>query len=352
MTDPALSAAVEFARAAAREQAGAEVGAHVSVRTEDSASATHLFDAAKPGYRGWRWAVTVAAAGPDVPVTVSEVVLLPGPDALVAPPWVPWQDRVQAGDLGVGDLLPTDPDDPRLAPAYVQSDDPAVEALALEVGLGRARVLSRFGRVDAADRWQTGEFGPGSDMAKGAPAPCGSCGFYLPVAGSLGAAFGVCGNEISPADGRAVAAAYGCGAHSEAEVEQISPVLVADLIYDDAQLDVETNPVTAPVVAEDPEAAEAVEAAEAMVEVAEVPAVDEAAPAEPDALDDDAVIAVEVFDDPADDLTATADEPDGPSAESVVDAVAAVAQGEAADEPSGQPEADEAAGRSESHQSE
>jgi len=53
------------------------------------------------------------------------------------------------------------------------------------------------------------------------------------------AAFGTCGNELSPADGHVVHAEYGCGAHSEAEVEQVSPVLVADLIYDDAQLDVE-----------------------------------------------------------------------------------------------------------------
>ncbi|WP_084467588.1 DUF3027 domain-containing protein [Actinokineospora inagensis] len=245
VTDPALIAAVEFARAAARDQAGAEVGAHVEVRAEDSASATHLFDADKPGYRGWRWAVTVASAGPDDTVTVSEVALLPGPDALVAPAWVPWQDRVRAGDLGVGDLLPTAPDDPRLVPGYAQSDDPAVEELAVEVGLGRIRVLSRFGRLDAADRWQLGEFGPNADMARGAPASCGTCGFYLPVAGSLGAAFGVCGNEIAPADGRAVHAAYGCGAHSEADVEQVSPVLVADLIYDDAQLDVESNELSA-----------------------------------------------------------------------------------------------------------
>ncbi|WP_253831534.1 DUF3027 domain-containing protein [Actinokineospora globicatena] len=289
VTDPALLAAVEFARAAAREHAGAEVGAHVAVRAEDSASATHLFDAAKPGYRGWRWAVTVAIAAPDDDVTVSEVALMPGPDALVAPPWIPWQDRVRAGDLGVGDLLPTDPDDPRLAPGYAGSDDPEVEALAMEVGLGRVRVLSRLGRLDAADRWQTGEFGPGADMARGAPASCGTCGFYLPVAGSLGAAFGVCGNEISPADGRAVHAGYGCGAHSEAEVEQISPVLVADLIYDDARLDIEAH---------------------------------EAAADEPD---------------PEADEHAAGE----PSAESVEQAVAAVAQAEQADEPSGQPESDQ-----------
>ena len=130
-------------------------------------------------------------------------------------------------------------------PAYLESDDPAVEEVATEVGLGRVRVMSRPARLDAADRWQQSEFGPRSDMARSAPAHCGTCGFYLPLAGSLRAAFGTCGNEISPADGHVVHAEYGCGAHSEAEVEQVSPVLVADLIYDDAQLDVEPLPVPA-----------------------------------------------------------------------------------------------------------
>jgi hypothetical protein len=254
VTDPALLAAVEFARAAAQAQAGAEVGAHVAAQAEDTSAVTHLFDAAKPGYHGWRWAVTVSHAGTGTAVTVSEVVLLPGPDALIAPPWVPWQERVQAGDLGVGDLLPTDPDDVRLQPAYIGSDDPAVEAIALEIGLGRPRVLSRIGRLDAADRWHDSEFGPTADMARSAPAHCGTCGFYLRVEGSLGAAFGVCGNELAPADGRVVHAEYGCGAHSEAEVEQISPVLVADLIYDDATLDYEPMVRAArPVVTPEPD---------------------------------------------------------------------------------------------------
>jgi Protein of unknown function (DUF3027) len=264
-----LADAVSVARLAAEEDAGEdEVGEHVGVELEDAAAVTHLFDASAPGYRGWRWAVTVASAGLDMPVTVSEVVLLPGPDALVGPEWVPWQQRVQAGDLGVGDLMPTAPDDPRLVPGYVESDDPAVEAVAMEVGLGRARVMSRGARLDAAARWKSGEFGPRSDMARGAPGHCGSCGFYLPLAGSLSAAFGVCGNEIAPADGHLVHAEYGCGAHSEAEVEQVSPVLVAELIYDD-MLDIEL--IDNPVTVEEPSAPEAlVSAPVAEPEVAEV----------------------------------------------------------------------------------
>jgi hypothetical protein len=246
MRDPALLGEVDLARAAAQEEAGdEEVGAHVGTTVEADTAVTHLFEAAKPGYYGWRWAVILASAGPDTDVTVSEVVLRPGPDALVAPDWVPWENRVKAGDLGVGDLLPTAPDDPRLVPAYVGSDDPAVEEVAHEAGLGRQRVMARPARLEAATRWQHSEFGPRSDMARGAPAHCGTCGFYLPLAGSLRAAFGTCGNEISPADGHVVHAEYGCGAHSEAEVEQVSPVLVANLIYDDARLDVEVLPADA-----------------------------------------------------------------------------------------------------------
>ena len=254
LIDPALATEVDLARAAAQEEAGDErVGDYVSYHVEDEAAVTHLFEADKPGYHGWRWAVTITSAGPATDITVSEVVLLPGPSALVAPDWIPWQRRVQAGDLGVGDLLPTDPDDPRLVPAYLYSDDPVIEETATEAGLGRVRVMSRPARVEAAERWQQSEFGPRSDMARSAPAHCGTCGFYLPLAGSLRAAFGTCGNELSPADAHVVHAEYGCGAHSEADVEQVSPVLVADLIYDDAQLDVE--PLT--VVDEIPPPAEA-----------------------------------------------------------------------------------------------
>ena len=55
----------------------------------------------------------------------------------------------------------------------------------------------------------------------------------------MGSVFGVCGNEISPADGRVVHAEFGCGAHSQAEVDTSSTVPVAEVVYDDATLDYE-----------------------------------------------------------------------------------------------------------------
>src|SRR5262245_1986780 len=84
----------------------AYVGEHLEVLAEGERVVTHLFECLQPGYRGWRWAVTVARVARSRHVTVCETALLPGPDALAAPPWVPWQDRLQPGDLGVGDILP------------------------------------------------------------------------------------------------------------------------------------------------------------------------------------------------------------------------------------------------------
>ncbi len=235
-----LADAVDVAREAAVAEAAADladgpaaVGAHLESVAEDDGSVTHCFAAEQGGYRGWRWAVTLAAASPEGPVTVSEVVLIPGREALVAPGWVPWERRIRPGDLGVGDLLPTPEDDPRLVPGYLASDDPAVEEVAREVGLGRERVLSRSGREQAAERWWDGPRGPGSDMARSAPGTCGTCGFFLPLAGALRGAFGACGNAYAPADGSVVAVGFGCGAHSDVRAEAASPVAVADLVYDD-----------------------------------------------------------------------------------------------------------------------
>ena len=119
------------------------VGEHLEARPEDDGAVTHYFAARHGGYRGWRWSVTLACADAEAPVTVSEVVLLPGDDALVSPSWVPWDERVRPGDLGVGDLLP------------------------------------------------------------------------------------------APADGAVVSVEFGCGAHSDVVFEPVSPVTVAELVYDD-----------------------------------------------------------------------------------------------------------------------
>lgn len=241
--------AVELARAAAEEAAfPGVVGEHVSAVAEGDRVVTHFFECKEPGYRGWRWAVTVTRASRAKNVTLNETVLLPGEDALQAPEWVPWSERLRPGDMGPGDLLPTDADDLRLEPGYSGEDAPppnavvstemaelveaedadvtdrvvapargSITAVAEELGMRRARVLSRYGLHSAADRWDE-SFGAKTPMAQAAPASCVSCGFLVAIGGSLGQAFGVCANEFGPADGRLVSLSYGCGGHSEAAV--------------------------------------------------------------------------------------------------------------------------------------
>jgi hypothetical protein len=200
---------VELARSAAVEVGGEAVGDHLGVRAEEEFVAAHAFAAELPGYRGWYWAVSVARAPEWDTVTVDEVVLLPGEGALLAPKWVPWQERVRPGDLGPGDLVPPPTeDDPRLVPGYVLSDDPAVESVAWELGLGRERVLSREGRLMAAERWYAGDRGPDTAMARHAPAAC---------------------------DGQVVSAEFGCGAHSQAKVQLTPLTEAAEVVYDDGE---------------------------------------------------------------------------------------------------------------------
>jgi hypothetical protein len=238
--DQVCADAVGVARGAITEVDPSDVGEHLEVVAEGDRVVTHFFESHLAGYRGWRWAVTVTRVPRSRHVTICETVLLPGPDALLAPAWLPWNERVQAGDLGVGDLMPTAPDDDRLAPGYVLSDDPAVEEVSWELGLGRPRVMSREGRIETAQRWYDGEPGPEAPISAAAPrnARCGTCGFYLPLAGSLSSMFGVCGNLYAPDDARVVSADHGCGAHSEAllgSAEQ--PVEELPTVYDDSEVE-------------------------------------------------------------------------------------------------------------------
>jgi hypothetical protein len=245
---------VSLARSAAVEEAGGEasVGQYLGAVVEDAVTVSAAFASRDRGYRGWYWSVTVALVDPSAP-TVSEVVLLPGEDALLAPAWVPWERRIRPGDLGPADLLPPPADDIRLVPGYVLSDDPAVAEVAFEIGFGRERVLSREGRDDAAERWHEGSFGPDDPVALAAPATCVSCAFYVPLAGLLGQAFGACANEFSPADGRVVDGGYGCGAHSETVIE--APLISAstDTVVDELVLEVHPRPGVRTRSAADPE---------------------------------------------------------------------------------------------------
>lgn len=246
-----LTGAVEAARAAVEEFAGPEaVGDYLGVSYEDPNAATHRFLAHLAGYQGWQWAAVVAAYPGADHATISEVVLIPGPTSLLAPEWVPWEQRVRPGDLSPGDLLAPAADDPRLVPGYAASGDPQVDETAAEIGLGRRWVMGALGRFEASERWHTGDYGPDSAMARSTKRMCRDCGFFLPLAGSLGAMFGVCGNELS-ADGHVVDKLYGCGAHSDtpAPAGSGSPMYEP---YDDGVLDVTDRPQESAAVTPEP----------------------------------------------------------------------------------------------------
>lgn len=245
--DAALNAAVDVARQTAAELAAPKgVGEHLGTHSDGERLVTHDFACLDPAYRGWRWAVTVTRASRSKTVTVAEAVLVPGSDALLAPAWLPWNERLKPGDLGVGDLLVTEEDDDRLEPGYSalatpDEDLPAdlddVDRVGIwELGLGRVRVLSALGRDEAADRWYSGDNGPNAPIALAAPAKCTTCGFFLPLAGSMRQAFGVCANEYSPDDGKVVSGDHGCGAHSEVAVLpgpiEITPRAADEIDYD------------------------------------------------------------------------------------------------------------------------
>ncbi len=220
--DPLLTAAVDDALTAVQCMVSASmVGDHLGTVAEDDRVVTHLFASTDPGYVGWRWAVTITRAPRQKTVTVNEVVLLPGEVAVRAPEWVPWRDRMAAGDLGPGDLVPVAEDDPRLVPGYLVGDA-ALDStnareqreVTREVGLGREVVLSIDGRDEAAERWYDGPHGPDDPIAKVAPARCLTCGFMVRISGPLSAEFGLCANVASPSDGHVVSYDHGCGAHS------------------------------------------------------------------------------------------------------------------------------------------
>jgi hypothetical protein len=244
-----LAGAVDLARDAIEEGSSGSVGEYLGWVLEDSTAGTHRFLANLPGYRGWQWAVVVAAYPGADHATVSEVVLVPGPTALLAPQWVPWEERVKPGDLGPGDLLAPPTDDPRLVPGYSATGDPDVDDTAIELGLGRRQVLSVYGRTDAAERWHDGDFGPASAMARGTRRVCRDCGFMLPLAGSLRTMFGVCANELA-ADGHVVDLEYGCGAHSDTPAPQGTGSPLFDP-FDDGVIEVVETPAGRPVAEAD-----------------------------------------------------------------------------------------------------
>ncbi|MFP7695848.1 DUF3027 domain-containing protein [Trueperella sp. LYQ143] len=223
-----LAAAVEQAREALLDVTRAEnIGEHAGVVQEAERVVTHTFTCLLPGYRGWLWAVTLSRVPRARRGCVDEVALLPGPEALLAPEWVPWADRLRPEDVSDTDRLPYQPDDanlqantdPLLDEGFEATGVDADELAQFELGLGRARVLSAHGRSAAFQRWYAGDAGPRNKATRMAKAACATCGYLMHMGGSARQLFGVCANEWSPFDGRVVSLDHGCGAHSETDTK-------------------------------------------------------------------------------------------------------------------------------------
>lgn len=240
-----MSVAIEnlvesVARAAVIETSGDEsaVGGLRGVFETSDGLVSVRYECLLPGYRGWDWTVDVAVF--DGAATVCESALLPGEGALLAPEWVPWSERVRPGDLEPGMVLPYIADDERLIPGYTATGDEDLDRMAIyEFGLGRERVLAPEARESVADRWYRGSHGPSATPAVAAAAPCSTCAFWVPIAGSFRLLFGACANEWSPSDGRVVSVDHGCGAHSQTEAERrLSEWPAIDPVVDSGAVDV------------------------------------------------------------------------------------------------------------------
>lgn len=211
----------------AREQAEVgshrgSVGRHLGATMVGERLAAHRFECLDPGYPGWVWEVTVTRIPRSKKVTVCEVERQPSESALLAPAWVPWEERLRPGDISRTDVLPYEANDPRLVSGFEQTDmELAENLLSSPMGNGRSRSLSQVGIDQAAQRWYNSERGPVRGSLK--RAQCSTCGFLLKMCGSLRQVFGVCANEWSPDDGCVVSLNHSCGAHSETDTTKRRP---------------------------------------------------------------------------------------------------------------------------------
>ncbi|WP_257639432.1 DUF3027 domain-containing protein [Alloscardovia macacae] len=247
---PVDDATVAVARAALEELA--DVADHVGDFVTAVLAAENVvdfrFSSQLKGYEGWQWSVTLYHDVEAERWTVNESSLLPTSEALLAPAWIPWKDRIRPEDISPTDVLGTDAEDERLergvssevnsssTESVESSDDESFrktgdaleeQEIVDEFALARSRVLSPVGRAQTADRWYSGPHGPKSLSTRVAEGKtCQTCGFFVPIQGELGTMFGVCANKWSQDDGRVVSLDHGCGEHSDIEPPEPSTLWI------------------------------------------------------------------------------------------------------------------------------
>ncbi|MFU8946226.1 DUF3027 domain-containing protein [Mycetocola zhadangensis] len=94
VADDVLFAAADIAREALLKVTPAStIGEPTGHIVEDDHVLSLLFATTLPGYPGWNWTVTLARVEDGDPM-VLETELMPGENALLAPEWIPWSERL------------------------------------------------------------------------------------------------------------------------------------------------------------------------------------------------------------------------------------------------------------------
>ncbi|MFT2815429.1 DUF3027 domain-containing protein [Leifsonia sp. A12D58] len=114
--DGVLLAAVDLARAELLKITPAEtIGEPIGHIVEDKHVLSLLFDCTMTGYPGWHWTVSLSRIDDSSAPSVLETELMPGNDALLAPDWVPWSERLAdyrtAQDQAAASALEADGDE-------------------------------------------------------------------------------------------------------------------------------------------------------------------------------------------------------------------------------------------------
>lgn len=86
---------LELAQSALAEFSDGSFGELVSEQEADKGIFEFRFLCTKRGYGDWHWVVTLTQPDGRKPATVSEITLMAGPDALLAPQWIPWAERLK-----------------------------------------------------------------------------------------------------------------------------------------------------------------------------------------------------------------------------------------------------------------
>jgi hypothetical protein len=93
--DQVLLAAVDVARAPLLDITPADtIGEPVGHVVEGEHVLSLLFECTMSGYPGWHWNVSMSRIDEQSDPFVLETELMPGGDALLAPEWIPWSDRL------------------------------------------------------------------------------------------------------------------------------------------------------------------------------------------------------------------------------------------------------------------